>query len=90
MTLDELPEEDDARGIFAFAMSFNGYEQFGSFEASASAARSGDRSSLALVRNELFFSARASRHRDDDRYVALYRALLPLLRSQIPGATKPA
>ena len=80
MKLAELPQVDDSRSIFAFAMSYNGYEQFGLFEGAADAARSGDRSSLDLVRNELFFAARASRYRGDDRYVELYRDLLPNLR----------
>ncbi len=80
MNLSDLPDEDDKSAIFKFAMTFNGYEHFGSFEASAEAAKLSDRSSLNLIRNELFFSARASRHRDDDRYVNVYRDLLPLLR----------
>jgi hypothetical protein len=76
--LTSLPAADDTFAVFEFAMSFNGYEHFGSFEASATAAASGDRSSLALIRNELFFVARASRHGDDDRFVDVYRLLLPL------------
>ena len=80
MKLSELPSDGDGAAIFKFAMSFNGYEHFGSFEASAEAAKSGDRSSLILLRNELFFAARASRHREDDRYIAVYRELLPELR----------
>lgn len=80
MLFNDLPAEDDGRGIFAFAMSFNGYEHFGSFEASAAAAKAGDRSSLELLRNELFFTARASRHADNDRYISVYREILPLLK----------
>jgi len=85
MEMTDLPDKDDHAAIFRFAMSFNGYEEFGSFEASADAARSGDRSSLKMLRNELFFAARASRHSDSDRYIAVYGELLPLLREQIPG-----
>lgn len=82
-----LPDPNDRSANFEFAMTFNGYEHFGSFEASATAAGSGDRSSLTLIRNELFFVARASRHGDDDRYVAVYRELLPLFAAHYD--TKP-
>jgi hypothetical protein len=78
MRLTYLPDPSDRDAVFEFAMSFNGYEHFGSFEASAAAASSGDRSSLEFIRNELFFAARASRHGDDDQFVDLYRRLLPL------------
>jgi len=80
MNLSDLPDENDKTAIFKFAVTFNGYEHFGSFEAAADAARLSDRSSLDLIRNELFFAARASRHSDNDRYVDVYRDLLPLLR----------
>jgi hypothetical protein len=76
----DLPNENDGPAIFEFAMTFNGYEHFGSFEAAALAANSGDRSRLDFIRNELFFSARASRHRGDDGYIHTYRELLPMLR----------
>ncbi|MEG8052904.1 hypothetical protein QP185_05950 [Sphingomonas aerolata] len=82
MRLTDLPDVNDSSAIFKFAMTFNGYEYFGSFDASADAAASGDRSSLALIRNELFFAARASRHGEDERFVALYRKLLPLLAAE--------
>jgi hypothetical protein len=75
-----LPPEDDPDAIFAFAMSFDGYQHHGSLEASAEAARKAERNTLAALRNELFFSARASRARDDDRYLETYREILPLLR----------
>lgn len=75
MRLSDLPDPNDRDAIFEFAMSFNGYERYGSFDASATAAGSGDRSSLYLIRNELFFAARASRQGDDDRFVDLYRDL---------------
>ncbi len=78
MCLADLPNPDDASAIFAFAMTFNGYDYFGSFDASAAAAGSGDRSSLELLRNELFFAARASRYGDNDRFVSVYRQLMPL------------
>ncbi len=86
MNLPDLPGENDRDAIFKFAMTFNGYEHFGSFEAAADAAKSRDRSSLELLRNELFFAARASRHRDDDLFVDTYQDLLPLLRLHVSNA----
>lgn len=83
MNVTDLPDEGDKSGIFKFAMSFNGYDHFGSFEASADAAASGNRSSLALLRNELFFAARASRHSGDDHFVSAYQELLPFLRRYV-------
>jgi hypothetical protein len=76
----ELPPENDPDAVFAFAMSFNGYQHYGSLEASAEAAGKRKRDSLEALRNELFFSARASRARDDDQYLETYRDILPLLR----------
>jgi len=72
-----LPPRDDPQAIFAFGMSFNGYEAFGSFEACAAAAKARKRETLEELRNELFFACRASRHMNDDAYVAFYGELLP-------------
>jgi hypothetical protein len=76
-----LPSEGDPAAIFTFAMSFNGYEEFESFEASAEAAHQKGRRTLREIRNELFFAARASRHGGCETYVDVYRELVPLLRS---------
>ena len=73
-----LPSHDDPEAVIEFAHSFNGYEEFGSFEASAEAARQQRRSSLRDIRNELFFAVRASRHGGDDRFLEVYRELRPL------------
>lgn len=75
----ELPDPNDAAAVFAYAMSFNAYEKCGSLEAAAAVARQAPRASLDDVRVELFFKARASRHRQDDEYLAVFRELLPLL-----------
>jgi len=88
MNISDLPDANDAAAIFEFAMTFNGYEYFGSFDASADAAASGDRSSVALIRNELFFAARASRHGDDDRLIVLYRELMPLFAERCKAVTR--
>ncbi|MES2206803.1 MAG: hypothetical protein V4525_08410 [Pseudomonadota bacterium] len=75
-----LPDPEDPQGVFAYAMTFNAYETLGSREAAAALARRAPRSMLHEVRAELFFKARASRHREDDTYFQEYRELLPLLR----------
>lgn len=77
-----ISQEAAATAISKFAMTFNGYEYFGSFDASVDAAASRDRSSLALIRNDLFFAARGSRNGDDDRFVDVYQQLLPRFAAQ--------
>jgi hypothetical protein len=74
-----LPSAQDPNGIFAYAMSFDAYTVFGSFEAAADIARRAPRSTLEEVRAELFFTARAARHTDTDLHVQVYSDLLPLL-----------
>jgi hypothetical protein len=83
ISLKHLPEPTDEKAVFEFAMSFNGYEYFGSFEAAAENARTRKRESLADLRNELFMIARASKHCDDDSFLARYNELLPLLKQAI-------
>ncbi len=68
------------RPFFAYAMGFNAYEKYGSFDAAASIAHRAPRSTLDEVRAELFFRARASRHCEDDDYLDAFRELLPLLK----------
>lgn len=75
MTKDNLPDANDPSAIFEFAMTFNGYEHFGSFGACERAAKSRVRASLDDVRNELFFECRASRHRGDSDFVERYAEL---------------
>jgi hypothetical protein len=84
--LNELPELGDETGIFAFAMTFDGYEAMGSFEAAANAAHQRKRESLEDVRNELFMAARASRHSDSKVYLAKYEELLPYLMRFLSSA----
>jgi hypothetical protein len=69
--------------VFEYAMSFNGYEHFGSFEEAFTEARLRRRQTLVDIRNELFVEARSSRHRGDDEFVEWYRELLPLLRKHL-------
>jgi hypothetical protein len=85
VTVDDLPDPDDSRAVFAFAMSFSGYEYFGSFSASMKAAKQRTRATLLDVRNELFASARASRHAGTEDFLDLYRELLPLLHDNRAG-----
>lgn len=83
ISLDKLPDPENHDAVFRFAMSFDGYKYFGSFEASAENAQRRSRTSLTDVRNELFFEARASRHGDGDEYIETYKELLPVLRKFI-------
>lgn len=83
LSLEHLPEPADEGAVFEFAMSFDGYEFFGSFEAAAENARARKRDSLNDLRNELFMRARASKHCDDSNLLASYRELLPLLKQAI-------
>jgi hypothetical protein len=78
--MTDLPDPEDTQGVFAYAMTFNAYERYGSLEAAAKVARQAPRSTLDEVRAELFFKARASRHRGDDAYLTTYRELLPFLK----------
>jgi hypothetical protein len=79
----DLPDPVDATAVFAFAMSFDGYKYYGSLEKSSAVAKQKSRETLAELRNELFFAARASRHAGSNRYLQTYRELLPLFRAQL-------
>ena len=83
LKLTDLPDLDDRQAFFAFAMTSNGYVQFGTREASVAAARVKARDSVAHLRNELFFSDRASRHTGSDKYLTRYAELLPYFRTLI-------
>ena len=85
LTLQHLPAPTDARAIFAFAMSFDGYARFGSFEAAAENATARPRATLVDLRNELFMSARASRHSESAEFLARYAELLPLFKKLLSG-----
>jgi len=89
LAVEQLPAPGDRNAVFAFAMSFDGYEHFGSFEAAAENARARSRATLTDVRNELFMQARASRHRDDDKFLDTYQELLPCLKRLIQMEKKP-
>ena len=52
-----LPDPREPRAVFEFAMTFNGYEHFGTFEKAFARARIRCRESLVDVRNELFVEA---------------------------------
>ncbi len=73
-----LPPLDDPKAIFEFAMTYNGYEEHGSFNACAGAALAKRRATLTDLRNELFFACRASRHSGNNGFVEAYAELLPL------------
>lgn len=85
LTLKDLPEPTDKNAVFEFAMTFDGYKHFGSFEATSANGRAKKRESLTDLRNELFMSARASRHCDNDKFLERYIELLPLFKQMILG-----
>lgn len=80
LSVEMLPPVGDRNAIFKFAMTFDGYEHYGSLEAAAQRARERSRTTLPEVRNELFFSARASRHCQDDHFIDVYAELLPFFK----------
>ena len=75
----ELPDENDQVAITKFAMSFNAYEVYGSFEKASEVAKSSRRSSLEELRAELFMAVRGSNHRRDDAFMNMYKELKPYL-----------
>jgi hypothetical protein len=77
ITLESLPVVGDMPAISKFASTFNGYNYYGSFAATAEAARNSKRESLTELRNELFFSWRASRHGMGDEFVERYQEIYP-------------
>jgi len=83
LKIDLLPSVNNKSKVFKFAMLFNGYEYYGSLEAAGEKSRSKTRKNLTEIRNELFISARASRHRDDERYIEVYQELLTILIHKI-------
>jgi hypothetical protein len=80
LNLHDLPAVDDKAAIWAFAMSFNGYDAHGSFEAAAVAAGERTPESVPALRNELFVVARASRHGGTELYLQRYEELLPIFQ----------
>jgi hypothetical protein len=82
----ELPSVTDSKAVFTYAISFNAYEFYGSFEAAANVARRASRASLEECRAELFFKARAARHAGTDSYIAAYQELRPLIERFITAS----
>ena len=83
LRIELLPSVDDPRKVAKFAHLFNGYDHYGSFEACADKALARTRESITEIRNELFFSVRASRHSGDRGFIEHYRELLPILKHKI-------
>ena len=83
MHLEDLPDEKDRNAVAAFAMSFDGYKDPGSFPAAAMAANPKRRETLEDLRAELFLAFRGSNHRMDDLFLETYRELLPLFRQHL-------
>lgn len=86
MDLENLPDASDRKAVAKFALSFNGYEHYGSFQAAADAATAKRRQTLDDLRNELFMAYRASNHRGDDAFLDVYRELLPMFSAWLKSA----
>ncbi|MDF1836599.1 MAG: hypothetical protein P1V35_01905 [Planctomycetota bacterium] len=71
-----LPDSDP-KVIFQFAMEFNAYEHWVTFEEAARVGRERTRDSREAVLTELFMAARGSRHRGDLAFVESYGELYP-------------
>lgn len=83
LKIELLPAVDERRKVFKFAMLFNGYDYYSSLETAGEKAHKRARENITEIRNELFLSARASRHSDDDRYLEVYKELLPILKHKL-------
>lgn len=67
LTLDRIPEEDATwTEIGEFALTFDGYEAFGSFERCAEIANARKHDTLTEARACLFFEQRRWRHVGED------------------------
>ena len=85
MKFADLPDPDDRDAVLRFALSFSGYSHHGSFEACARAAHERKRETLNDLRNELFFSQRASNHLGTNDFLHTYRELLPHFERLLEG-----
>lgn len=86
MRLEDLPDDKDRNSVAKFALSFNGYDHFGSFEAAAEASKSKRHQTLDDLRNELFMAFRGSNHRGDDLFLDTYRELLPIFVEKLKSS----
>lgn len=85
LTIADLPSEEPSwRDILQFALSFNGYDHWGSFEQCSKVALNPDMSSVDEIRTSLFFQQRAWRHSGacspSPQQVTYWRELLSALR----------
>jgi len=84
LRLEHLPDPDDEKSVYSFALTFNGYEYSGGLRECAESARRKRRETLSDFRNELFFTARAESHAGVTGHVVpLYKELLPMIRQAL-------
>ena len=85
----DLPDRSapqDWPSIETFALTFNGYEHWGSFERCAEIARTENPETLTELRTKLFFIQRSWRHSDhwpDDRDMETINELLNRIRDKV-------
>ena len=86
LILEDLPVPRDERAVVSFALSFNGYEYSGGIHECAKAARQRRRETLSDLRNELFFTARATSHAGEiEHLITVYKEILPIIRKKLNG-----
>lgn len=87
LRLEKLPRNDaDWETIQRFALTFDGYSHWGSFDRCAEIAESQRRETLTDVRTCLFFEQRRWRHygeEPDERAIVYIRALLEDIRTRV-------
>lgn len=91
LTPDDIPSPDaEWDEIQEFALTFNGYEFWGSFEKCADMANARRRGSPSEIRTCLFFEQRRWRHfgEDPDAEAMIYiRELVDQIRARVEGST---
>lgn len=86
MLTDIPPADADWSVIESFALTYNGYTVWGSFEKCAEIANARRNGSLAELRTCLFFEQRRWRHFGDDpgrQEMAYIRSLVEQIRTQV-------
>ena len=93
LRLEDVPSLDATWSEIAeFALTFNGYEEWGSFEKCAEIANARRQDSLTDLRTCLFFEQRRWRHfgeDPDDETLAYLRNLVEKVRSYVSARNMP-
>ncbi len=85
------PLHADVEALMRFALTFDGYEHCGSFEACAEVANSRKHSTLSDLRTCLYFEQRRWHHfgdTPDDAALAYWRELIGKIRAKVQAGEK--